>query len=246
VIIEPGRRAILRLAINAKNGFLPRHSSALAIVIGPELKDHVHVLSTGRLLGGRLRITLEASANAPAVQSAIQVALVDPTLPVFLTATGSLLVKQPAQSVDRDDNSGGEPDVEVVWIDRAGWDKQDPPWDEDTAGKCVISRHPEKPDTISRVLWQLNRSFGPFEQTLATRRLSEGAAKTFDEAYAYPLCWGMFQQSLAEDEKERHGDEHGEPVNIPDDYVKGEIARLARAVLLSKEPELAVAQSAIA
>lgn len=165
---------------------------------------------------------------------------------MFLTATGSLLVKQLAQGVDRDDNSGGEPDVEVVWIDRASWDKQDPPWDEETAGRCVISRHPEKPDTISRVLWQLNRAFGPFEQGLATRKLSEGAAKAFDEAYAYPLCWGMFQQSLAEDEKERHGDEHGEPVNIPDDYVKGEIARLARAVLLSKEPELAVAHSAMA
>ena len=246
VIIEPGRRAILRLAINAKNGFLPRHSGALAIVIGPELKDHVHVLSTGRLLGGRLRITLEASPNTPAIQSAIQVALVDPVLPVFLTATGSLLVRQPAQGVDQDDKSGGEPDVEVVWIDRTGWDKQDPSWDEDTAGRCVISRHPEKPDTISRVLWQLNRAFGPFEQALATRKLSEGAAKAFDEAYAYPLCWGMFQQSLAEDEKERQGDEHGEPVNIPDDYVKGEIARLARAVLLSKEPELAVAQSAMA
>jgi len=245
VTIEPGRRAILRLAINAKNGFLPRHSSALAIVIGPELKDHVRVLSTGRLLGGRLRITLEASANTPVIQTAIQVALVDPALPVFLTAIGTLLVRQPAQGTDRDDNSGGEPDVEVVWIDRAAWDKQDPPWDEDTAGRCVISRHPENPDAISRVLWQLNRGFGPFEQALATRKLSEAAGKAFDEAYAYPLCWGMFQQSLAADEKERQGDEHGEPVNIPHDYIKGEIARLARAVLLSKEPELAVVQSAM-
>jgi hypothetical protein len=246
VIIEPGRRAILRLAINAKNGFLPRHSGALTIVIGPELKDYVRVLSTGRLLGGRLRITLEALPNTQAIQSAIQVALVDSALPVFLTATGSLVVKLPAQSTDRDDNSGGEPDVEVVWIDRAAWEKQDPAWDEDTAGRCVISRHPEKPDTISRVLWQLNRAFGPFEQALAARKLSEAAAKAFDEAYAYPLCWGMFQQSLAADEKERQGDEHGEPVNIPDDYIKGEIARLARAVLLSKEPELSVVQSAMA
>ncbi len=55
----------------------------------------------------------------------------------------------------------------------------------------------------------------------------------------------MFQQSLAEDEKERQADEHGEPVNIPFDYVKGEIARLARAVLLSKEPELAIVNAAL-
>lgn len=246
VVLEPGRRAILRLAINAKNGFLPRHNNALAIVIGPELKDHVKVLSTGRLLGGRTRVTLEAAANAPILGTAIQVALVDPSLPVFLTATGTLSVRQTATDIDRDDSRGGEPDVEVVWVDRASWGKQDPPWDEETAGRCIISRHPEKADTIVRVLWQLNRAFGALEQALAVRKLSEAAAKAFDEAYAYPLCWGMFQQSLAEDERERQGDEHGEPVNIPDDYVKGEIARLARAVLLSKEPELAVAQSAMA
>ena len=39
-------------------------NNALAIVIGPELKDHVKVLSTGRLLGGRTRVTLEAAAKA--------------------------------------------------------------------------------------------------------------------------------------------------------------------------------------
>ena len=63
--IEPGRTAALRLEINAKNDFLPTHAEGLSIVFGTELAGKVRIRSTGRLLGGRVRVTLEADPDAP-------------------------------------------------------------------------------------------------------------------------------------------------------------------------------------
>ena len=112
LVLHPGKRASLILYVNAKNGFLPKYASALTIVLGPEVKDHVSILSTGRLLGGRVRITLSASEEAPICKSSAQVALVDPNLPVLLTAAGSLEVVEPEQEdqEDKDRRVGGEPE----------------------------------------------------------------------------------------------------------------------------------------
>jgi hypothetical protein len=242
--IEPGRRAALRLSINAKNGFIPKYASALSIVLGPEVKDYVRILSTGRLLGGRVRITLEAAEGAPLGKSMLQVALVEPSLPVFLTATGTLeVVKRESEEDDKDQKEGGEPDVEILWHERADWEKFDPVWDEDTVGKCTIKRDEGDRNIIVRVEWHLNRAFSPYEAIITAKKLGEAATKAFQEAYEYPVCWGMFKQGLAEYEKEKEADEEGRQVEIPDDYVKGELARLARAVLIAKEPDLAVAEA---
>jgi hypothetical protein len=92
-----------------------------------------------------------------------------------------------------------------------------------------------------RVEWLLNQAFGPYERTLEGKNLGESASKSFQDAYVYPVCWGMFQQNLAEYQKEHQEDEEGKTVEIPDDYVRGEIARLGRSVLMALEPELAAA-----
>ena len=65
ITIEPGRTAPLRLEINAKNDFLPTHADGLSVIFGPELAGNVSVRSKGRLLGGRVRVTLEADTECP-------------------------------------------------------------------------------------------------------------------------------------------------------------------------------------
>src|SRR5215217_672731 len=84
VEVQRGTTTPLRVHINAKNDFLPRYADGLSVVVGPELKDYVKVLSKGRLLGGRVRITLEATADAPIKTGEIKVALVVESLGVLL------------------------------------------------------------------------------------------------------------------------------------------------------------------
>jgi hypothetical protein len=244
LVIHPGARAALRLAINAKNGFLPKHAAALTVVLGPEVKDKVKVLSTGRLLGGRVRIALIAADDTPLCKSTIQVALVDPALPVLLTAAGNLeVVKQEEEKDEKDTHRGGEPDVEILWHKRVEWENFDPVWDDETVGKCHITRDQHDKKTIVRVEWHLNEAFQPYEAVISGKKFGEAATKTFQESYELPVCWGMFQQSLAEYEKEKEADEEGRPIEIPDDYVKGELTRIARAVLIAKEADVLVAQA---
>lgn len=242
IVIEAGARAGLKLGINAKNDFLPKHASALKIVLGPDIKDHIKVTSSGRLLGGRVRVTLEASEAAPIGISTLQVALVDPELPVFLTADGAVQVIAPPKEKDKDDaKRGGEPDVEIFWNGRADWAQLG--WDEDSAGICEVTRDDNDRSIVTKVVWRLNRNFGPYESVISAKKMSEVTLKSFEEAYQYPVCWAMFQQSIAADGRAQKADQEGSKVIIPEEYIKGELARVARAVLIAKEPELAVARS---
>lgn len=243
--IERGDTASLRLEINAKNGFLPRYSEGLSVVFGSELKDHLHVTSKGRLLGGRVRVTLEASENAPLVSTSMKVALVVEDLGLLLTAEGKIEVVEPKEDDDKDKKSGGEPNIDVQWVGRNAWQAFDPPWDEEMVGECVIYRDdPNDRTAITKVEWTLNEAFAPYEKVTSEARLSEAAMKTFKEGFEYPVCFGLFKQRLAEESKEREADEEGRPIEVPDDYVRGEKARLARAVLMAKDPDVDLAERA--
>jgi hypothetical protein len=235
VRIRQGATSPAVLEINAKNDFLPNHADALSVVIGPELKDNVRLRSIGRLLGGRVRLTLEADADAPISSSALQVALVDPSLPVLLTATGKVeVVEKPKGRTSP--TTGGAPNIEINWIPREAWKDQSPPWQEQIAGECIVDR---QGDDIAKVEWKLNEAFKAYEDVVNAKKLGEDALGRFNDGYAIPICWALFMQSLAEWEFERRADENGETVEVPDEYVQEEKARIARAVLIALDPDLA-------
>jgi hypothetical protein len=239
--LEPGGAGALRLEINAKNDFLPTYADDLAIVVGPELAGHVTVRSKGRLLGGKVRVTMEATADCPEVESTLQVALAVPSLGVLLTAHGKVAVKARAEREDKDGPKGGEPDIEISWIGRAKWDTITPAWDAETVGICNVTHGDEdNPEAITKVEWILNEDFADYARLAATRK-GDTAIGTFREGYEIPVAFGLFRQRLAEVAKEKEADETGRPIEIPDDYVRGEQARLARAVLMAMAPEVAVA-----
>ncbi|MBA2273773.1 MAG: hypothetical protein H0W21_07730 [Actinobacteria bacterium] len=79
---------------------------------------------------------------------------------------------------------------------------------------------------------------------ITEKRLGEQALRTFKEGYEYPLLYGLFKQTLAEEVREREADEEGRRIEVPDDYVKGEKARLAVGVLMAKEPDVSLAEAA--
>jgi hypothetical protein len=243
--IEPGTTTPLRLHINAKNDFLPRHGDGLSIVVGPELKDYVKVLSKGRLLGGRVRITLEASMDAPVMSSSLKVALVVESLGLLLIDEGKINVVEPKdEDPDKDTKKGGEPNIEVSWVGRDKWDTFAPVWDAETVGDCYIYRDdPVNKTAITKVEWVLNEAFAPYEKIIEDKKLGEMAMKTFREGYEYPVLFGLFRQRLAEEEKEKEADNEGKLIDIPDDYVRGERARMARAVLMAMEPEIHIAEA---
>jgi hypothetical protein len=244
--IAPGGTAPLRLEINAKNDFLPRYADCLSIVVGPELADRVNVRSTGRLLGGKVRVTLEAHTEAPEIESSLQVALVVPALGVLLTATAKVVVAKPKER-ENDTTRGGGPNIEISWHGRDKWSMFEPPWDAETVGTCVIRREdPAQPDTITKVEWFLNENFAPYEQIVSEKNLGEDALKRFKEGYEYPVSFGLFKQALAEEQKEKEADDEGQTIEIPDDYVRGERSRIARAVLMAMEPEITLAEVASA
>lgn len=242
--IEPGGTAALRLEINAKNDFLPRHANALSVVFGEELREHVAVRAQGRLIGGKVRVTLEADAETPVGESTMRVALVVPEAGVLLTADGTIAVAKRETEEEEDSRTGGEPNIDVQWVGRDGWTGFDPMWDAETVGVCHIHREdPTNPTSITRVEWFMNENFAPYEQVVREKNLGAEQITTFQEAYEYPVLFGLFKQTLAEEAKEQEADEHGGRVEVPDDYVRGERARMARAVLMAMEPEMKLAES---
>jgi hypothetical protein len=243
--VQRGTTTPLRIWINAKNDFLPRYASGLSVVVSPELKDHVRVLSKGRLLGGRVRITLEAMADAPIMTGEVKVALVVESLGVLLIDQGALSVIEPRdEEKDERATKGAEPDIDVSWVGRDKWDIFDPPWNGETVGDCYIN-HDDALDknAITKVEWVLNEAFGPYETIVENKKLGEAAMKTFREGYEYPVLFALFRQRLAEEQKEKEADEEGRLIDIPDDYVRGERARMARAVLMAMEPDIHIAEA---
>jgi hypothetical protein len=248
LVIEQGERSALWLEINAKNDFLPKHAESLTIVVGAELKDHVKLMSKGRLLGGRVRVVLEAAVDAPISTSTLKVALIVSSLGVLLTDDGTVQVAAPEEEDDKKDSKqGGEPNIDVRWVGRDKWDTFDPVWNGETVGDCNIYRQDPKDKTaITKVEWVLNEAFASYEKIVEEKKLGEAALKTFREGYEYPVLFGLFKQRLAEEAKETEADEEGRSIDIPDDYVRGERARLARAVLMAMEPEIHLAEAATA
>jgi len=242
--IQQGGTAALQLEINGKNDFLPRYANGLSVVFGSSVKDKVRVVSTGRLLGGRVRVTVEAEQDAPLGKTKLQVALVVPELSVLLNDDGELEVIEEKKGTQKDATKGGEPNIEIKWVGRSAWDQFDPVWDEEAVGLCNVYREdPNDQTAITKVEWVLNEAFASYEQVVDQKEMGEAGITSFRERYEFPVALGLFRQRLAEDAKESEADEEGRMIEVPDDYVKGEKARLARAALMAMEPELTLLEA---
>jgi hypothetical protein len=236
LLIEPDGTAPLRLSINAKNGFLPSYASGLSIVFGGSLNGKAAVVSTGRLLGGKARLTVRATPDAPLGMHPLKVALVIPELGVLLTADGQVEVKESEEEEEENDKSGGDFNIEINWLGRESFERMG--WDVESVGTCQIYRDdPKDTRAITRVEWFLNEAFVAFEKVRDTKDMTERVLQTFQQNYALPVCFALFRQHL---DRETLVDEEGQRIPVNDQYIKLEMARVARAVLMAMEPEMQI------
>lgn len=241
--IEQGQTGALRLEINGKNDFLPRYEDSLAVVIGQELKDHVTVRSKGRLLGGRVRVTLEAGEAAPLATSTANVVLVVPALGLVLTDQRPIEVVK-ARAGEEDHRTGGDLDIKVHWVGRDAWNDLGDDWDEKTVGMCEVHRRdPNQPTVITSAEWTLNEDFEPLRLVSSKQKLTAAALEAFRDAYTYPVALGLFHQRLSLDGCAAKAVEDGGGAEIPSEYQKSEQLRLASAVLLALQPEIHLAEA---
>lgn len=247
--IKRGGSASLRLAINAKNGFIPEKFNDLKFVFAPELKPHITVGAKGRLLGGVMRVTLEATAEAPIQTFEFTVDMTSEDLGISEKAKGQIAILLPKETEEEnDDSKGGEPDVDIEFVNRDAWSEFG--FDSEAVGVCNIKRN-EKGDIIA-VEWILNADFEPFETTRKIKKLAGNAEEMYRDRYGYAVAMGLFNQELsrtalvypkrtsAEDADEDRAHENA----VSDSYAKVERARWARAVLIALDPDITLSQQA--
>ena len=199
--IYPGSRRTVILEINGKNGFVPNEGE-IKFEYGGEVKPYVYEQSVGNLLGGKLRIVLQADIEAPIVSSDLVASLVIPNLGVNLSASTKLNIVQPDPE-DPKKPTGGEPEVNVQWVK-----KEDHDWTQEDVGVCLINKGDD--GKISSVLWLVNQDFVSWKDMIEHEDLTEKALTTRKDRYALPVCITMFRRQIDEDkeadkaEKERH------------------------------------------
>lgn len=250
--IQAGHVAVMRVRITAKNGFLPRHRDGFKVIIGPQLKDHVSVRSTGSLLGGETRVVLGADPDSPRMEERISVVLAVESMGVMLPAESRVEVLDPVP-VAPDQERGGEPDIDIQWIGRDRWQTLEN-WDELMVGDANVKRDPQDRTRVTSVEFLLNEAFGPFESVGLMKKLTEVGMNAFRDAYTLPVCWALFQQTLfidglAKPPEAAARDTSDEKLfasaaSPEESYLKSEKERLARAVLMAMEPELSLLRAA--
>jgi hypothetical protein len=246
VEIDAGHTASMRVHLNGKNGFLPRYRESLKIVVGPSLMEYVRVRSVGSLLGGEIRVVLEADDSAPRSADRLSVALVIEELAVVLSDHAEIRVTEPTPE-ELEEGRGGQPDVDVTWVGRDRWDELGQ-WDERTVGAANVTRDAANRSKVVKVDFVLNEAFFALESAVAAKKLGEVALPNFRNAYAYPVCWALFEEDMYRDAgagplaMDSSGPEGGEAASVvTEEYQKAGRERLGRAVLMALEPELDLA-----
>lgn len=215
-----GRGSYVWVNVNGKNNYLPNHDDDLTIRIeGPE--DHgVTLSSRSVLLGGKSRWSFLASSDTPTGEYKLHIEL--------MTATGELTAtlpidvveapKEPSQPKGGADEETG-PDVR--WITKAEWEDD---WNAKVVGKVTA-------DDESTIIW-VNRDYDLLAKALASSALTPDQIQTRADRYQFPVACGLWLQ-------------HHETTNMEappeDEYLKGELHRLAEAVLVAMDPDVELA-----
>jgi hypothetical protein len=213
ITIKRGGTTTVWVEINAKNGYLPDHEDDLSVTFDPTLNSKVSDIAKSRLLGGRSLWRLQAAADAPLGEYTIEAILV--TASGVIAAPATLKVIEPTRTKTKTTTTE-EPDNGPVikWMHRKSWDALG--WDAQTVGEVQVR--------AEETLILLNRDQRLLERALdRNKKLTKEQIQTRESRYLFPVSCGLYEQyEAAKDMKEPPSPE----------YVKGELERLAEAVLL--------------
>ncbi len=218
--VAQGRSGFVWVAINAKNGYLPRHNDDLVIAILGAPKDKLWLSSKSKLLGGRTRWSLLAASDAPVGAYNLSATLT--------TANGELKASIPVEIVVPPKEAGvptGGTDEdtgpEVRWVTKANWNGR---YDVGTVG--IVDE-----DDESTIIW-VNRDFDLLAKALASSKLTPEAIQTRADRYQYPIACGLWLQ---------HHDLQTADPQPHEDYLRRELQRLGEAVLAAMDPDVELA-----
>jgi hypothetical protein len=223
--LAQGRGSYVWLNVNAKNNYLPNHDDDLTIRIeGPD--DHgVTLSSRSVLLGGKTRWSFLATPDTPTGEYKLHVEL--------MTAGGELTAALPVEVVqppkEPSQPKGGtdeETGPDVRWVGKVDGDA----WS-DRFGLQVVGLVDQ--DDESTIIW-INRDYDLLAKALASSSLSEEQINVRRDRYQFPVACGLWLQ--------HHETSKMETPPGPE-YLKGELHRLAEAVLVAMDPDVELADA---
>jgi len=216
--IGRGRRTTVWVEIDAKNGYLPAHDDELELAWeGEHPGDKLRVSGRSKLLGGLTKWFFEATVDAPLRDYTLRATLLTANGPLSDSTTITVF-EPPASSTT---SSGVEQDTgpRVEWVYKADWDEHT--FDAATVGRVTV-------DDEETIIW-VNRNLAVLDRALSGPKLTPEAITLRADRYQYPVACGLWLQQFEMEKAKTKPDE---------DYVKGEMRRLAEAVLAAIDPDV--------
>lgn len=213
ITVKQGGVTTVWVEIDAKNGYLPDHEDDLTVTFDPRLGGKVSDVARSRLLGGKSQWRLQAATDAPLGEFEVEAILV--TANGVISERSAIKVIEP-EKTKKKETEVEEPDTapEVRWIREVDWDGLG--WDRRTVGEVKVSS--------GETLILLNRDQHLLETAFdRNRKLSQEQIEKREDRYLLPVACGLFEQHEAFKKADQAPGEG---------YVKGEMERLAEAVLL--------------
>lgn len=225
--VQQGRKTSVWVEINAKNGYLPAHDDDLSITWESLAQEgQLRVASRSALGGGKSSWQIASSPDAPTGEYKLTAQLITPTgfvLVDTLIVAVTPAVESPKDSPTVEPESG--PDVR--WVREEDWEEYG--FSERSVGSVSV-------DEESTIIW-VNRDYRLLKQALSGRSLTGDAIAIRADRYQFPVACAIWLQDY---EAKRLTPE----ARPSDEYQMGELERLAEAVLLASDPDVALADEA--
>lgn len=213
ITIKRGAATTVWVEIDAKNGYLPEHEDDLTLTFADDLGGKIQDVAKSRLLGGKTQWRLQSAVDAPLGEFPVGAVLV--TANGVIRASARIKVID-APRVKKRKVEVEEPDTgpDVRWMFRDSWDRLN--WDSQSVGTVEVSS--------GETLILLNRNQRRLEAALdGNRKLNPEQIEKRAERYLLPVACALFEQ---------HEAAKAAADSPTDEYVKGEMERLAEAILL--------------
>jgi hypothetical protein len=228
--VAQGFSTTMWVQIDAKNGYLPEHDDDLDIRISGTGEHLPFVKSRSKLLGGQSLWKIAAPAECPTGTYQLSATLM--TSNGQLNETIALEVFQPPEP--KKTGKGGreeETGPEIKWIEKAKWE-----YHEGRSGPYTARTVGHVDESAENTTVWVNRNFHTLDDALGKRGLSEDAIVIRADRYLYPVACGLWLQHF-ECQNLTNGDQP------TDEYLDGEMARLAEAVIVAIDPDVDIADA---
>jgi len=226
--VVQGFTTTMWVQIDAKNGYLPEHDDDLDIRISGTGEHLPFVKSRSKLLGGRSLWQIAAPAECPTGTYQLGATLM--TSNGQLNESIALEVCQPPEP--KKTGKGGreeETGPKIEWVKKEAWEEH-----EGRSGPFTARTVGHVTEDDETIVW-VNRHFKALADAIDSKGIGEDAIKTRADRYLYPVACGLWLQHF-ECQNLTNGD------RPTDEYLDGEMARLAEAVIVAVDPDVDIAE----